>query len=144
MADVIGRSSALAVKDAEDKEEVRPGYAYFAPPNYHLLEERNGSLALSVDGKVNWSRPSIDVLFESAVYAFAPALIGVILTGASSDGARGIRLIKEHGGLTIAQDPVTAAHPEMPQAAIDTGSVDKVLTLKEIGELIKEFGAKGA
>ncbi|MBW1811739.1 MAG: chemotaxis protein CheB [Deltaproteobacteria bacterium] len=142
MSDTLARSCALTVKDAVDKEEVRPGCVYFAPPNYHLLVERGGSLALSMDDKVNWARPSIDVLFESAVYAWAPALVGVILTGANNDGAQGLRQIKEHGGLTIAQDPKTAEYPEMPLAAIDTGAVDMVLTIEKIGELLKEFGTR--
>ena len=90
--------SALTVKEAEDKEPLRPGVVYVAPPDYHLLAEADGSLSLSVDPKVNFSRPSVDVLFESASDAFGPALVGVILTGANQDGARGLARIKRRGG----------------------------------------------
>ena len=90
----------------------------------------------------NYSRPSIDVLFESAVYVWSSGLIGILLTGASSDGAHGMRLIKEHGGLTIAQDPATAEYPVMPKAAIDAQAADKVLQVEEIGRLLAELGTK--
>jgi two-component system chemotaxis response regulator CheB len=126
----------LAIKEADEKEKIRPGFIYFAPPDYHLLIERDETFSLSIDARVNYSRPSIDVLFESAAYAWSSGLIGILLTGASSDGAHGMRLIKEHGGLTIAQDPATAEYPVMPQAAIDAGVVDRVMTLKEIGEFL--------
>ncbi len=142
MSDAVDHARSLTFKDAEDKEPARPGFVYFAPPNYHLMVERGGTLALSVEEKVNWARPSIDVLFESAVFAWAPALLGIILTGANSDGARGMELIKKHGGLTIAEDPQKAEYPAMPQAAIDTGSVDVVLPLEKIGELLRELGMK--
>ncbi|MBN1314042.1 MAG: chemotaxis protein CheB [Anaerolineales bacterium] len=127
---------ALPVKEANDKDEIRPGVIYFAPPDYHLLVERQETLALSIDPKVNYSRPSIDVLFESAAYAWTCSLIGIILTGANYDGARGLRLIKELGGWTIAQDPSTAEFPAMPQAAIDLGSAEHILTLHEIGKYL--------
>jgi len=139
----FNRTCALHVKEAEDKEPVEPGRIYFAPPDYHLLVERDGALALSADEKVRWSRPSIDVLFESAVYAYAPALIGVILTGANGDGTRGLQLIREHGGLTIAQDPRTCEYPEMPRSAIAAGAVMKVLTLKEIGAFLTQSACGG-
>ena len=130
------RRCALRVKEADEKEAIEPGHIYFAPPNYHLLIERDETFSLSIDAKVNYSRPSIDVLFESAAYAWSSRLIGILLTGASSDGARGMRAIRDRGGLTIAQKPQTAKYPVMPQSAIDTGAVDRVMTLGEIGELL--------
>ncbi|MDJ0763681.1 MAG: chemotaxis protein CheB [Myxococcota bacterium] len=130
----------LPVKEAEDKEEIAPGCVYFAPPNYHLLVERSGTVALSADEKVNWARPSIDVLFESAVYAWGGQLVGIILTGANNDGARGLKLIRAAGGYTIAQDPTTAEYPEMPQSALDAGAVLEVLPLGEIGLRLSLFG----
>ena len=135
-ASTLGRYCALTVKEAEDKELAKPGHVYLAPPDYHLLVERRGTLALSVDPKINYSRPSIDVLFESAAFAWAPALAAVVLTGANRDGADGARLIRERGGLTLAQDPTEADHSEMPRAAIDAGGIERVLPLAEIGETL--------
>ena len=109
-----------------------------APANYHMLVERNGTIALSVDERVNWSRPSIDVLFDSAAHVWGERLIAAILSGASSDGAQGIHTVKALGGLCIAQDPRTAEHPVMPQAAIDAGAVDRVMTLEEMAQLLVE------
>ena len=133
----LNRETSLTVKEAQDKETVQSGFVYVAPPNYHLLVERGGTLSLSIDEKVNFSRPSIDVLFESAAHAWAPGLIGVILTGANHDGAQGLRLIRELGGLTIAQDPATADYPFMPQAAIDAGAAWDVLPIAEISKRLE-------
>ena len=129
----------LNVKEADDKETIQAGHIYFAPPNYHLLIEDDKTFSLSIDEKVNYTRPSIDVLFESAVDAYAPGLIGVILTGANNDGARGLRLIKERGGLTIVQDPQTAESAYMPRAALEATAVDYVLSLQDIGQLLLEI-----
>ena len=129
----------LTIKEADEKEEIRPGFIYFAAPDYHLLIERDETFSLSIDARVNYSRPSIDVLFESAVYVWSSGLIGILLTGASSDGAHGMRLIKEHGGLTIAQDPATAEHPVMPKAAIDAAAADKILPIEGIGEFLSKL-----
>lgn len=126
----------LVVKEAEDKEEICAATVYFAPPDYHLLIERDGTFALSVDEKVNYSRPSVDVLFESAAHVYHSQLLAIVLTGANNDGAEGIRVVKKCGGTTIAQDPATAPFAAMPQAAIDTGAIDKVFSLEEIGEFI--------
>lgn len=133
---------ALTVKEAEEKEPIRAGCIYFAPPNYHLLIEEDKTFSLSVDEKVNYARPSIDVLFESAADAYGPRIIGVILTGANNDGARGLRLIKERGGLTVVQDPRTAESAYMPQAALEATPVDYVLPLREMGRLLLEIAQK--
>ena len=132
-------AGTLNVKEAVDKEQVQAGHIYFPPANYHLLVEREKTFALSIDGKVNYSRPSIDVFFESAALAWGEELIGILLTGANMDGAAGIQAIKKHGGLTIVQDPGEAEHPIMPQAAINTGSIDKVLPLKEICSFLQKI-----
>jgi two-component system chemotaxis response regulator CheB len=105
------------MKQAEDKEPVWPGTVYFAAPGYHLLIEAERTFALSLDEPQHFSRPSIDVLFESAADAYGPRLAGVILTGANTDGASGLRAIADAGGVTIVQDPKTAAAVTMPQAA---------------------------
>jgi two-component system, chemotaxis family, protein-glutamate methylesterase/glutaminase len=99
------------VKEAEDKEPIEPGLVYIAPANYHLLIEADKTFALSTDEKVNFSRPSIDVLFETAAEAYGAALIGLILTGANRDGAIGLRRIKEKKGLAVVQDPDSAQYP---------------------------------
>ena len=136
------RHSPLSVVDADDKQWVQPGHVYLAPADYHLLVERgpeHGELSLSVDAAVSYSRPSIDVLFESAAAAYGHTLIGVILTGANDDGTRGAARIKQRGGLVIAQDPKTAEAPAMPQAAIAAGRVDRILPLERIGPFLVEL-----
>jgi two-component system chemotaxis response regulator CheB len=135
------RQTDLKVVDAQDKQWIQPGHVFLAPADYHLLIERNGAngeLSLSVDELVRHSRPSIDVLFESAADAYGDRLIGVILTGANDDGARGAARIKARGGIVIAQDPVTAEAPAMPRAAITTVQVDRILRLEEIAPFLSE------
>ena len=136
----LGRITRLHVIEPCDKERIEPGCVYTAPANYHMLVEPNGTIALSVNEKVNWSRPSIDVLFGSAARAWGESVIAVILSGASADGTKGIWAVKEAGGLTIAQDPASAATTVMPQAAIDAGGVDEVLQIEEIGQRLIELG----
>jgi len=126
----------LIVEEAEEKEQVLPGRIYVAPPDYHLLVERDETFSLSVDEKVNYSRPSIDVLFESAADVYGAALIGVLMTGANHDGAFGLQRIKEYGGLTLVEDPATAKFSEMPRSALACTEVDHVLSLGEIGSLL--------
>ena len=136
------RHTALQVVDATDKQWVAPGTIYLAPADYHLMVERteeHGELNLSVDAAVAYSRPSIDVLFESAADSYGERVIGVVLTGANSDGARGARLIKERGGFVVAQDPATAESPAMPQAAIAAAGVDRILPLERIGPFLVEL-----
>jgi two-component system chemotaxis response regulator CheB len=135
LVDYLQRRSALPVEEAEDKAAIEPGHVYVAPPDYHLLVEP-GSFALSVDAPVRQSRPSIDVLFESAADAYGDEVIAIVLTGANSDGAAGIRRVKEEGGATFAQDLSTAERTEMPGAAIATGAVDQVLTIEHIGAAV--------
>jgi len=135
----FGDQCALAVKEARDKESIEAGNIYFAPPNYHLLINDDRTFSLSIDDKVNYARPSIDVLFESAVDVYAPWLVGVILTGANNDGAQGLRLLKEKGGIAIVQDPQTAESGYMPKAALEATRVDYVLSLPEIGKLLQEI-----
>jgi len=127
---------SLKVKEAEDKEPISPGTIYFSPPNYHLMVECDKSVALSVDPKVNFSRPSVDVLFETAASTYKDKLIGVILTGANNDGAAGLVKIKKMGGTAIVQDPETAEADAMPKAAIEAADVDQVLSLKGIADFL--------
>ncbi|MVX65513.1 chemotaxis protein CheB [Clostridium chromiireducens] len=129
----------INVKEADEKESILPGNVYIAPPNYHLLIEKDETLSLTVDNKENYSRPSIDVLFESAAEVYRYELIGIILTGANKDGSNGLRRIKELGGTTIVQDPDTAEVYFMPKSAISTTEVDYILTLDKINAKIIEL-----
>ena len=134
----LRRHSKLNVVDTLDKQWIQVGTVYLAPANYHLLVER-GELSLSVDEKVEYSRPSIDVLFESAALAYGSGVVGIVLTGANADGARGAAMIKKRGGFVIAQDPKTAESPAMPQAAIEATRVDRILPLDRIGPFLVEL-----
>ncbi|WP_061249501.1 chemotaxis protein CheB [Leptospira alstonii] len=133
---ILGKLSNVKIKEAEEKEKIEPGTVYVAPPNYHLLIEKDRTLSLSISERVNFSRPSVDVLFESASDVYGDKLIGIVLTGANSDGAKGLKRIKENGGLAIVQDPSTAEISLMPESAIGTGPVDYVLSLEKIAELL--------
>ena len=135
LAEALGRHSALCVADATDKGEMRPGHAYLAPPGYHLLVDR-GTLTLSTDEEVRFSRPSIDVLFESVADAYADEAVGVILTGASDDGAAGLARSRARGGITIVQEPATAERRTMPDAALASTEPSRVLALDEIAPFL--------
>ncbi len=135
----LRRHSKLNVVDALDKQWVKPGNVYLAPADYHLMIDRGGELSLSVDAAVAYSRPSIDVLFESAADAYTAGCIGVVLTGANADGARGAARIKQRGGFVVVQDPETAESPAMPRAAIDAARVDRILPLNRIGPFLIEL-----
>jgi two-component system chemotaxis response regulator CheB len=134
---LLAARTALEVTEAEDKDVLRAGCVRVAPAGYHLLVDE-GHLALSIDEAVRYSRPSIDVLFDSAADVYADRLAAAILTGSNDDGAYGIERVRRRGGLTVAQDPATAERPEMPVAAIATGAVQHVLPLDEIGPFLVE------
>lgn len=131
----LQQESRLPILDVEDKQPIRPGYAYLAPADYHLLVEP-GQFSLSVDPPVCFAKPSIDVLFESAAEVYQSTTIGIILTGANQDGAEGLAKIKARGGYTIVQDPRTAECPVMPEAALAKSVVDRVLPLEQISPLL--------
>jgi len=137
LVDIFRPRCARPVREAEDKEPVEDGTVYFAAPDYHLLIEEGPRLALSVDEPVHFSRPSIDVLFESAADLFGPRLLGIILTGGSEDGARGLEAVHRAGGVTVVQQPDTAQVPLMTQSAIKRSPVDLVLPLEEIAALLR-------
>ncbi|MBN2614119.1 MAG: chemotaxis protein CheB [Bacteroidales bacterium] len=122
----------MKVKEAVDTEQIESGTIYFAPPDYHLLVETDRSMSLTVDEKVNYSRPSIDVLFETAAEAYGENLIGIILTGANADGAVGLLKIKNYGGYTMVQDPNDAENAVMPEKAMRMVLPDQVLTIDEM------------
>jgi two-component system chemotaxis response regulator CheB len=137
---VLARGCKLAVVPAHDKDPLRPGRVYVAPPDYHLLVEP-GHLSLNTDDYVQFARPSIDVLFESAAGAYGERVVGVLLTGANQDGADGLAKIVAAGGFTVVQDPATAARGEMPAAAITRGAARRVLELDRIGPFLAGLGS---
>ena len=129
LADMLGRSTELRVKMAEEGDRLTGGSVFIAPPNYHLLVDAGGSLSLSQSELIHFLRPSADILFESVAASFPARAIAVVLSGTGSDGARGVQAIKKTGGTVIAQDQDTSEFFGMPSAAIATGSVDIVLPL---------------
>ncbi len=131
LAAMLQRSCCLPVVEPDDKEEIIPGRVYLAPAGYHLLVEC-GSFALSVEAPVWHARPSIDVLFESAAETYGERVIGIILTGTSQDGARGLAAIKQRGGFAIVQAPDDAERRELPAAALAATRVDRILPLARI------------
>lgn len=141
---LLGRQCALPVSEADDKEMLKPGAVYLAPPGYHLLVEPGRSFALSCDAPVHYSRPSIDLLFESAAIAYGDALLAIILTGASADGAAGLQAVRQRGGLAWVQDPQEAQSDVMPRAAIDNAGADRVLRLQDMAALLAGHTGPGS
>jgi two-component system chemotaxis response regulator CheB len=139
LTELLGAKCPIAVKEAEDKEALTAETVYLAPPNYHLLIERRRCFSLSVDDPVHFSRPAIDVLFESAADAYGPSLAGLLLTGANEDGARGLARIAEGGGTTLVQAPETAFARAMPEAAIKRLRPDQVLPVSELGGALQRL-----
>ena len=137
---ILSLRSGLDVREAHDKDPIEPGAVYLAPPDYHLLVEPEW-FALSIDSMVQHSRPSIDVLFDSAADAYGDRLIAVVLTGANEDGAYGLARVRRRGGMTIVQDPDTAEKRTMPDAAIATGAAEHVMPLDEIAPKLAELVA---
>ncbi len=128
--------SSLHIKEAEEKEKIKPGCIYIAPADYHLLVEKDETLSLDVSEKINYSRPSIDVCMETVAEAFQRRAVGILLSGANADGTIGLGKIKHCGGYTVAQRPDTAIVAYMPKQAIEKGVVDAVSTPEEIAALI--------
>lgn len=136
LSDLLASRTQLAVKDIEDKQPLEKGCIHVAPPDYHLLFEKNNTMSLDYSEKVNYSRPSIDVSFESASEIFGPALACLLLSGANADGARGLVTVKAAGGTVIVQDPETAESPYMPRQAISHVNVDHILNVKDMAAFI--------
>ena len=135
--------SPLPVREAEEKLAVEPGAVYLAPPDYHLLIEKDRTFSLSQEERVNFVRPSIDVLFETAAAAYGPRLIGIVLTGANHDGSAGLKQVREHGGLAIVQDPGDAESDVMPRAALAVAGADHIVAAADIADLLEGL-ARGA
>lgn len=135
----LDEKSHIKVKEADEREEIKAGTVYFAPPNYHLLIEDDSTITLSVDSKINHSRPSIDVLFETAAWHYKNQLIGILLTGLNNDGAFGLNEIQKFGGITIVENPRTATATIMPASAIKIMKPDFILHLNQISKKISEL-----
>jgi two-component system chemotaxis response regulator CheB len=133
---LLNDKSNLTIKEADEKEEITTGKVYIAPANYHLMIEKDKTFLHTIDKRVNFARPSIDKLFESAAEAYRDKLIGIILTNANNDGTKGIKIIKELGGMVIIQDPKTAESPTIPASAIAAVQPDYILSLEKIVQLL--------
>ena len=136
---LIDLKSTVNVREVEDKVLLVPGNIYIAPSNYHLLFEKDNYISLDASEKVNYSRPSIDVSFESAAEVYKSKVLGILLSGANADGTKGMQIIKEMGGTIIAQDPETAETPFMPLNAIKFAKPDYILTVEEIIDFINSI-----
>jgi two-component system, chemotaxis family, protein-glutamate methylesterase/glutaminase len=137
LAEIFAPKCAVPVQEAGDKEQVSSGTVYFAPSNYHLLIDHGPQLSLSADDPVHHSRPSIDVLFESAAEIYSSRLLGIILSGANEDGARGLAAIHDAGGVTVVQSPETARAPVMALSALQLRPADRVVPLNEIAQILR-------
>ncbi|ALI10428.1 MULTISPECIES: chemotaxis protein CheB [Pseudomonas] len=136
LASVLGHRLAVPVEEARDKLDIAPGTLYVATPGYHLSVEADRCLSLSLEEPVHHSRPSIDVLFESAADVYGEKLLAVVMTGANGDGARGLAKVRALGGITVVQDPAEAQVATMPEAALALHEPDHILTLQGIGQLL--------
>lgn len=136
LEELISYKVSIPVKDVEDKTPLLPGFIYIAPSDYHLLFENNNVLSLDTSEKVNYSRPSIDVSFESAAEVYGPALVGILLSGANADGTEGLLAIKKAGGVIVVQMPETAQMPFMPTNALNNTNPNHVLDVNGMVNLI--------
>ena len=139
LVDLLSSRMDIPVKEAEEKENILPGHVYIAPPDYHVLIEKNKTLSLDVSEKINYSRPSIDVTFTAAADVYKNSLVAVLLSGANADGTEGLKQVKAHGGICIVQDPQTAEVEYMPRTAINQVEVDKVLPPGAMAEYINNL-----
>lgn len=139
LTQILKKRTPLNVLEGEEKEKIKPGCVYIAPAGYHMLIESDKTISLSNDEMVNYSRPSVDVLFESAAEVYRGKTIGVILTGANSDGALGMKKVKQFGGLTIVQDPKTAEADSMPKEAIKMTDINHIEKLDKIADLLIKY-----
>lgn len=136
LEELIAHKANVAVREVEDKTPLLPGFIYVAPSDYHLLFETSGLLSLDVSEKVNYSRPSIDVAFESAADVYGESLTAILLSGSNADGTSGLKAVKQVGGTTVVQSPESAEMPFMPQNAIHESDPDLILDVAELGVFI--------
>jgi two-component system chemotaxis response regulator CheB len=141
LTELLASRSKLKVKEAEDKELMEQNCVYIAPADYHVLVESDGTLSLDVSERVHYCRPSIDVSFMSAALAFNKQVLAILLSGANADGAAGIKSIKEYGGVTVVQDPAEASVAYMPEQAILTNAVDRIMQTGDIAAWLNGLAA---
>lgn len=139
LSDLFSHHSSLPVKEVEDKDPIQAGSVYLAPADYHLLVEKNNTFSLDFSEKVNYSRPGIDVTFQTAAEAYQDALAAILLSGANADGTEGLKAVKEFNGLTIVQEPSSAEVSFMPQNAISQLAVDYILSPEGIISLLNKL-----
>ncbi|WP_277110576.1 chemotaxis protein CheB [Chryseobacterium taklimakanense] len=141
LSELLASKTEMAVKEIDEKEKIKPSHIYIAPPNYHLLIEEDRTFSLDASEKVNFSRPAIDVTFQSAAEVFKSNLVCLLLSGANSDGTDGLIKVKKNGGTVLIQDPSTAVVNYMPQNAMDHVVADKVLKIDEMADYINRLTA---
>jgi two-component system chemotaxis response regulator CheB len=139
LSELLSTKTTAVTREVEDKDVITPGHAYLAPADYHLLIEKDHSFSLDDSEKINFSRPSIDVTFESAAEIYGPGIVALLLSGANEDGTHGLFVIKKAGGKTVAQDPQSAQMPFMPHYAIVHGAVDHVFDPQQMVHFINNL-----
>lgn len=139
LIDLLSSRTKLTVKDLEEKEKMQSSTVYLAPPDYHLLLENDKTFSLDASEKINFSRPSIDVTFESAAQVFGQNLVCLLLSGANSDGTKGLLKVKKNGGIVIVQDPDSAIVPFMPESAVGLVDCDEILDPTEMAKYINHL-----
>jgi len=139
LEELLALKTVIPLQEVEDKTPLLPGYMYIAPSDYHLLFERDYTLSLDISEKINYSRPSIDVAFESAADIYREGLAAILLSGANADGTNGVIAIQKAGGKVVIQNPESAEMPYMPQSAINRLAADYILDIKEIAEFINSI-----
>lgn len=142
LEDLLKLKSSIKVKPVEDKASLTPGFVYIAPSNYHLLFEKNQTLSLDTSEKINYSRPSIDVSFESAAEVYGESLVAVLLSGSNADGTNGLKVVKDLGGTIVVQNPVSAEMPFMPNNAILNTNPDFILNKEEMLDFLNAINKK--
>lgn len=139
LPEILARRCAIAIKQAEEGDVLKPGTAFIGPPDQHLLVNGDGTLSLSHSDLVHFMRPSADLLFESVAASHEERAVVVVLTGTGSDGTMGVKAVNKMGGQVLVEDPKKADFGGMPRAAVETGAVDEVLTLEEIATRLVEL-----
>jgi len=139
LADLLGTKTNIPITEVDDKDQIQPSHIYLAPSDYHVLIEKDFTFALDYSEKINFSRPSLDVTFESAAEIYGESVVGIILSGANEDGTKGLLEIKKNGGTIIAQDPQTAQMPVMPQNAILRANINLVYSVQEMIDFINSI-----
>jgi two-component system chemotaxis response regulator CheB len=139
LIEVLRYRSGLAIKEGDDKEEIKAATAYLAPADYHLLIEKNRTISLDGSEKVHFSRPSIDVTFQTAAETYGSGLVAILLSGANADGTEGLQHVHRYKGITIVQDPEEAITPFMPQNAIAHKLADEILDTKGIVDFLNQL-----